>query len=148
MAFALVIGLVGPAVAQEPAVPPDASITLQRTWCYGPCFIYTVTIDARGTVTYEGKESVRVTGRRTSHIDPSMVARLLATADRIGFFEMRAAYLGMDDPNGPTVVVTDVPSTFATVTVNGGTKKVEDRVAPPDALVEFEREIDAAAGTV
>lgn len=31
--------------------------------------------------------------------------------------------------------------------MNGRTKKIEDYVAAPDSLAEFEREIDAAAGT-
>ena len=44
-------------------------------------------------------------------------------------------------------MVTDLPTTFVTATVNGRTKRIEDYVAAPDALVAFEREIDAAAGT-
>ena len=71
-------GLAGAATAQEPDVPPDASIGLQRTSCYGPCPIYTVTIDARGMVTYEGERFVRVVGRQTSQIGTSTVATLLA----------------------------------------------------------------------
>jgi hypothetical protein len=146
-ALALVIGLVGPAVAQEPDVPPDASISLQRTSCFGPCPIYTVTIDARGTVTYDGEQFVRVIGRRTAQIDTSSVAGLLATADRIRFFEMRDAYRVIENPDGTVGTVTDLPTKFVTVTVNGRTKKVEDYVAAPDSLSEFEHEIDAAAGT-
>lgn len=146
-AFALGIGLVGPAVAQEPNLPPHASISLQRTSCFGPCPIYTVTIDARGTVTYDGERFVRVIGRRTAQIDTSIVAGLLATADRIRFFEMRDVYRVIENPDGTVGMVTDLPTKFVTVTVNGRTKKVEDYVAAPDSLAEFEREIDAAAGT-
>jgi hypothetical protein len=40
-----------------------------------------------------------------------------------------------------------LPTTFVTVTVNGRAKKVEDYVAAPDSVAQFEREIDAAAGT-
>ena len=43
--------------------------------------------------------------------------------------------------------VTDRPTKAVSVTVNGRTKKIEDYVAAPDSLAEFEREIDAAAGT-
>jgi hypothetical protein len=146
-AFALVIALVGPAVAQEPNVPPDASISLQRTSCFGPCPIYTVTIDARGIVTYDGERFVRVIGRRTAQIDTSIVAGLLARAESIRFFEMRDAYRVIQHPDGTATMVTDLPTKFVTVTVNGRTKKIEDYVAAPDSLAEFEREIDAAAGT-
>lgn|SRR5262249_50422174 len=144
LAFAMAAGS---ALAQEPELPPDALIRLQRTSCFGPCPIYTVTIDARGTVTYEGERSVRVVGRRTAHIDKSIVAGLLAKAENIRFFEMRDAYRVIENPDGTVSMVTDLPTKFVTVTVNGRTKKVEDYVAAPDSLADFEREIDAAAGT-
>jgi Domain of unknown function (DUF6438) len=144
LAFALAAGT---ALAQEPVLPTDTLIRLQRTSCYGPCPVYTLTIDARGTVTYEGERSVRVSGRRTARIDTSKVARLLASAERIRFFEMRDAYRVIENPDGTSTLVTDLPTTFVSVTVNGRTKTVEDYVAAPDALTEFEREIDAAAST-
>jgi hypothetical protein len=72
---------------------------------------------------------------------------LLATADSIRFFEMRDAYRVIENPDGTATSVTDLPTKFVSVTVNGRTKKVEDYVAAPDSLGEFEREIDTAAGT-
>ena len=147
LAVALVIAFAGAVAAQEPEVPPDALIRLQRTSCFGACPIYTVTIDARGTVTYEGERSVRVVGRRTAHVDKSIVAGLLAKAERIRFFEMRDAYRMIENPDGTVTSVTDLPTRFVSVTVNGRTKKVKAYVAALDSLAEFEREIDTAAGT-
>ena len=141
MAFA------GAAAAQVPEVPADAVISLQRTSCFGPCPIYTVSIDASGTVTYEGERFVRVVGRRTAHIDPSTVATLLARAGQIRFFALRDTYRSIENPDGTTTTVTDLPTTIVTITVKGRTKRVEDYVGAPDALTEFEREIDNAAGT-
>ena len=60
---------------------------------------------------------------------------------------MRYAYRVIENPDGTSTLVTDLPTTFVSVTVNGRTKTVEDYVAAPDALTEFEREIDAAAST-
>jgi len=146
--FALAIGLAtASAVAQESDLPPDALIRLQRTSCLGPCPIYTVTIDARGTVTYEGERFVRVVGRRTAQIDKALVATLLSRAERIRFFQMRDAYRVIENPDGTVGMATDLPTKFVSVTVNGRTKNVEDYLAAPDALGDFEREIDAAAGT-
>lgn len=146
--FAVGISLAAcPALAQEPDIPSDTLIRLQRTSCYGPCPIYSVTIDARGTVTYDGERLVRVVGRQTAHIDPTAVATLLAKAESIGFFRMRDAYRVIENPDGSEVMVTDLPTTFVTVTAGGRTKKVEDYIAAPDALASFERDIDAAAGT-
>ena len=152
---ALVVGLAATACAQASCtgsstgvdVPPDTKIHLQRTSCLGTCPVYTVTIDARGTVTYVGERSVRVVGRRTAQIAPSVVATLLARAEGIRFFDMRDAYRVIQYPNGSFGSPSDMPTQIVTVTVNGRTKRVEDYVAAPDALREFEREIDEAAGT-
>ena len=144
---ALVVGLAATACAQGVDVPRDTIIQLQRTSCLGTCPVYTVTIDARGTVTYVGERSVRIVGRRTAQIAPSVVATLLARAEHIRFFDMRDAYRVIQYPNGSFGSPTDFPTKIVTVTVNGRTKRVEDYVAAPDALGEFEREIDEAAGT-
>src|SRR4029450_13585872 len=132
---------------QEAHVPADALIQLRRTSCYGPCTIYTVSIDARGTVTYVGEKFVRVIGRQTGRIDPSIVAKLLARAETIRFFDLRNSYRYIEYPDGSTSSVTDLPTTFVTITANGRTKAVEDYIAAPDLLRELEREIDEAAGT-
>ena len=125
----------------------DTVITLQRTSCFGPCPIYAVSIDASGTVPYEGERFVRVVGRRTAHIDPAVVARLLARAEQIRFSGLRSAYRAIENPDGTTTMVTDLPTKIVTITAKGRTKRVEDYVAAPDSLTEFERGIDHAAGT-
>ena len=128
-------------------VPTDALIQLRRTSCFGPCPIYTVSIDARGGVTYEGEKFVRVVGRQATRIDPSIVAKLLARAESIHFFDLRDAYRYIENPDGSHSMVTDLPTTFVSVTANGRHKTIEDYVGAPDALRAFEREIDEAAGT-
>ena len=60
---------------------------------------------------------------------------------------MRNADRVIENPDGTVGMVTDLPTKFVTVTVNRRTKKVEDYVAAPDSLAEFERKIDAAADT-
>jgi hypothetical protein len=132
---------------QELDVPPDALIRLQRTSCDGSCPAYTVTIDARGIVTYEGERTVRVLGRQTARVNASVVATLLARADAIRFREMRASYRAIENPDGSVTTVTDRPTQFVTVTARGRTHTVEDYVAAPESLEAFEREIDLAAGT-
>jgi len=132
---------------QDTKAPADAQIQLRRTSCFGACPVYTVTIDARGEVTYVGEKFVRVVGRQTAHIDPSVVAKLLARAESIRFFELLDAYREIHNPDGSVTTVTDLPTTIITIRANGRTKSVEDYLAAPDALKGFEREIDEAAGT-
>jgi hypothetical protein len=136
--FALVLTLASGAAAQDADAPADAMIRLERTSCFGACPAYTVTIDANGLVTYDGEKFVRVTGRRTARISRSATAKLLASARRIQFFELQDSY---------TALVTDLPTTYVTVTVNGRTKRITDYVGAPEALTQFEREIDATANT-
>ena len=95
----------------------------------------------------EGERFVRIVGRQTSQISTSTVATLLARAEQIRFFEMRDAYRVIENSDGTVTMVTDRSTKIVTVTVNGRTKRVEDYLAAPDSLEEFEREIDAAAGT-
>jgi hypothetical protein len=60
---------------------------------------------------------------------------------------MRDDYRVIRYPNGSFGSPSDMPTQIVTVTVNGRTKRVEDYIAAPDALREFEREIDEVAGT-
>jgi hypothetical protein len=75
------------------------------------------------------------------------VATLLASAERIHFFDMRDAYRVIENTDGSVSSPTDFPTTIVTITVNGHTKRVEDYVGAPDVLAQFEREIDEAART-
>ena len=122
-------------------------IKLERTACFGECPVYTVTIDARGNVDYNGARSVRVEGRQTDRIPIARVAAILETADRIGFFGLRDQYRVVQNPDGSSTVVTDLPDRFVTITRAGRSKRVEDYFGAPEALKQLERQIDEAAGT-
>jgi hypothetical protein len=132
---------------QPGSVPDDLVIKLERTRCFGACPVYTVSIDAKGNVIYEGIRFVQVQGRVTDRIPVSRVAALVATADRIGFFELADQYRTKKHPDGSETIVTDLPTTFVTVTSGGRTKRIEDYYGGPDSLKELERQIDDAAGT-
>jgi hypothetical protein len=106
-----------------------------------------VTIDASGTVTYDGAKFVRVQGRQTASIPPSRVAALLEAADRIGFFMLRDQYRTIRNRNGTVTTVSDLPTTFVTITREGRSKRVENYAGAPAGLKELEQHIDDAAGT-
>ncbi len=131
----------------QPAVPDDFVIKLERTSCFGPCPVYSVTIDATGSVTYEGKKFVRVGGRQSDQIPVSQVAELVATVDRVRLFELNDEYRVIRNPDGTTTMVTDLPTTFVTVTMGGRSKRVEDYFGAPELLHQLEKAIDEAART-
>ena len=133
--------------AQTPAATDDVVIKLERTTCFGPCQVYSVTIDATGNVTYEGVKFVRVEGRQNARISPSRVAALLETAERIGFFGLQDQYRTIRNPDGTVTIVSDLPTTFVTITRGGRSKRVENYLGAPAALKELEQQIDEAAGS-
>ena len=139
--------LVRVAAPQDAPVPADTLISLRRTSCLGTCPVYTVTIDAGGTVTFTGEKFVRVVGRRTARIGRAAVARLLARAEGIGFFDLKEEYRYIRHPDGTSTIVTDLPTKLVTVTARGRTKRVANYLGGPEGLGAFEREIDEAAGT-
>jgi hypothetical protein len=129
------------------AVPDDVVIKLERTSCFGECPVYSVSIDAKGNVTYEGTKFVRVEGRQTDRIPVSRVAALLETVDRIRFFELNDRYRTIRNPDGTETMVTDLPTTFVTVSREGRSKRVEDYIGAPQSLKELEQQIDDAVRT-
>jgi hypothetical protein len=129
---------VATAVAQDVKVPEDLLIELERTACFGTCPVYSVTIDAKGNVTYEGFRFVRVGGRQRDRIPIARVAALLEAAERIRFFEMQDRY------HAP---VTDNPTTFVTIKSGGRSKRIEDYIAGPEELKQFQHLIDETART-
>jgi hypothetical protein len=132
--------------AQTLSVPDDLVIKLERTPCFGPCPVYSVTIDATGNVTYDGVKFVRVEGRQSARISPSRVAALLEAAERIGFFGLQDQYRTIRNPDGTVTIVSDLPTTFVTITRGGRSKRVENYLGAPAGLKELEQQIDEAAG--
>lgn len=140
----------GPLLALQSApqaVPDDFVIKLERTSCYGACPVYSVSVDAKGWVTYEGKKFVRVVGRQTDQIPVNRVAELVATVDRIRFFELDNQYRFIRNADGTTTSVTDLPTTLVTVTRGGQTKQIEDYIGAPESLHQLEKAVDEAART-
>jgi hypothetical protein len=133
--------------AESDPLPPDFQITLERTACFGSCPVYTVSIDARGAVTYDGTKDVRVSGRQTDRIPAARAAALLEAAERLRFFELRDQYRTVRNADGTETHVTDLPTTFVTIVARGRTKRVEDYYGAPDGLRELERLIDDTANT-
>jgi hypothetical protein len=128
-------------------VPDDFFITLGRTTCFGECPAYSVSIDAKGNVTYEGRKFVRVEGIQHDRIPVARVAALAEQIDRIGFFELEDWYQTIQAPDGSRISITDLPKTFVSVTRGGRIKQILDYLGAPDSLKQLEKQIDEAANT-
>lgn len=121
----------------------ELSITLERTECYGPCPVYILTIKGNGSVRYEGKRHVRVVGVRYSKLDQSQIGELLKAFEDTHFFDLQDSYQTIKNPDGSESFVTDLPTTYTSIHLDGTHKAVEDYVGAPKELKQLERRIDA-----
>ncbi len=133
-AIVLLAAAVASAAAQE---GQRVQITLERTPCFGRCPDYVVTLDGDGTVRYTGRQFVRVHGEQTWKIDAAAVHALAREMDAAGFFGWKDVY---------TAMVTDLPTTYTTLTIGARTKKIKDYYGGPPALQQIEARIDAVSG--
>jgi membrane dipeptidase len=141
----------GPSVAVFAPLPPAATgaqaargqaagpveITLQRTMCFGTCPDYTVTLRDDGTVTYSGRQYVRVSGQHSWKIDPAAVRALAREMEEAGFFELENEY---------TDLRTDNPTTYTSLTIGTRSKKIKDYVSGPPKLKDIEKRIEDVSG--
>jgi hypothetical protein len=116
--------------------------SLERTACYGRCPIYTVTVLRDGTVQWEGKHFVKLTGKASARLPAAKLAELADAFQKAGYFALKDKYTRYD--------VTDHPS--ANLSYDDGTHKKAiahyhgDRSAPA-VLDELEERIDEIVGT-
>ena len=129
----------GPSVAsfaQSPAAEP-VEITLQRTTCFGTCPEYTVTLRDDGTVTYSGRQFVRIAGDHTWKIDPAAVRALAREMEAAGFFDLQDTY---------TSRMTDNPTTYTSLRIGSRSKKIQDYISGLPKLKDIEAKIDEVSG--
>ena len=119
------------ATAASPTPPAQAGpvLVFQRTPCYGTCPAYTATIFADGRVEYEGQRFVPVLGRHSLRLPPSVVANMLAEAQRIHFSQLEERY---------SRNTSDLPATLITVHPAGQpAKSVFAEEGIPDNLKSY-----------
>ena len=137
---------VGSLTADVPATA-DLLITLERTECLESCPVYKLTIHGDGSVIYVGKRFVRVTGIRKTTIDQQALADLIQAFSAINYPELKDSYTSIHNADGTETIVTDLPTTYTSFTLNGRHKAVADYVGAPKKLEELEHKIDAITGS-
>ncbi|MEJ0059984.1 MAG: DUF6438 domain-containing protein [Terricaulis sp.] len=143
---ALCLSACATAPTPEPTPTPtpsaERSITLSRTRCFGFCPDYSVTVQGDGTVIYQGRNFVRVTGEQRATAAPEDVASLFAMVERANFYALRDEYRAN---------ISDIPSFTVTVVDGARRKSVLDyggeSVGMPHAVRELQDAIDRVAGT-
>ena len=147
LVVALLLSASTVAVAQK--VERD-QITLERTACFGPCPMYTLTITSDGKVKFDGKRFTKVTGPATGKISKQAFRGLVAEFKKIGYFSLPDQFTP-GTPQCPRMV-TDHPSANTSLRLNGKTKVVEHYYGCGDSgilpqLTALENKIDLVAKT-
>jgi hypothetical protein len=117
-------------------------ITLDRTGCLGSCPSYSVEIRGDGSVTFNGRDFVRMKGVQQETISKQAVADLLDEFRRADYFSLKDRY---------ETSVTDIATYTTSIAFDGHKKQVVDymglRSGMPEAVVMVERSIDEAANS-
>lgn len=139
----LTVTLAACGTTPTPTVYSQAIFTLERTPCFGFCPTYKITVYGDGRVEYDGQQNVDVVGKQTTTLTPEQLNDLIAAFEKTDYFKLSDNY---------TALVTDIPSTITSVTLNGQTKTIvdyggcdfdfQDQPAPPQSLCDFEDKID------
>lgn len=114
-------------------------ITLERSYCFGMCPVYSLTIGGDGTVTYQGTRYVNVVGTATSQIPVSDVQALV---DQM----MQADYFNLSVPaTCPEGMWTDMPSSITSLSLDNQSHTIvydHGNQCAPAILATLENRID------
>jgi ankyrin repeat protein len=124
-----------------PVIHPDSKVNIQLTWtqCFGECPAYTVGISPSGIV-FVGEAFTVAEGKHVAPVDLAKFRKLAQHFVDADFYSMESCYADQ---------ITDIPSAFLSITIDGRTKSVRDyfgRLAGmPEVIVELEEETNKVA---
>lgn len=125
----------------------EVVIQLERTRCYGSCPAYKLTIHGDGRVEYEGKDNVKMKGKKDGHIDRGDVKRIVSEFDKAKYF-LLDQYTEEHCPS--CRLCTDMPTVITEIRVKGVSHKVDHYhgcACAPKALWDLEEIVDKIART-
>jgi hypothetical protein len=127
----------------EPSSGASVMLSLERTACFGRCPIYTVTVLRDGTVRWEGKQFVKVSGKATAKLSAATLAALADAFKRAGYFALADQYENHDMTDGPTAIMS-----YADGAKKKTIRHYHGDSSAPQKLSQLESRIDELVGTV
>ena len=103
--------------------------SIKKTFCYGKCPVYEMSIFSDGKVVLNGKANIDMIGEWVLKISEADLAAFVKMAEDIDYFELEDKY---DSP------VTDLPSTTTSIVIDGKRKEVYRRANYPERILKFE----------
>src|SRR6266550_2811445 len=141
-------------ILPQKSIPNDTFITLERSGCYGTFPIYKLAISADGTVTFEGRQFVKVKGIVKGNISLEKLRQLIAQFDKAKYFSLHDKYETAKD--GCPDIWTDMPTAITSIRINRRVKSISHyhgcQIDPgqspyPKRLTVLENQIDDIVGT-
>lgn len=108
-------------------------ISITRTQCFGKCPDYTLEVFGDGSMSYVGRANVEMIGEHVNTVGAEVIERLADEVEKSGFFDMKDEYVER---------ITDLPTTYLMINLNGKTKRIKDYYGAPKALKDLESGID------
>jgi ankyrin repeat protein len=116
-------------------------IILARTGCYGSCPSYEVEVHGDGTVLYEGRSFVAITGSHRASVSSDVVAEMVEAFRAADYFSLQDKYMWG---------ATDLPTYTTSISIDGKTKQVVDyageHVGMAASVTKLEKDIDHLSG--
>ena len=114
----------------------DATISMEKTPCYGRCPNYAITIYGDGKAEFLGKRFVDSIGTFEKYFSIEDVKSLVKAFEEANFFGLQDEY---------TARVSDMSTVYVSFTQNGKTKKIKDYYNAPELLKQLEKMIEKMA---
>ena len=135
-------------------IPPDVVITLERTICYGPCPMYTLTVKADGSVNFQpryvrGRDIVAGNSKR-GRITKEKVKELISEFERADYFSFKDSYKLFESECPESW--SDHPSAITSLTIKGRFKTINHDYGCQgnpvlEKLSKLEKKIDEIVNT-
>ena len=139
----LVVTSCGPSpFPKDGSIPAAMVVKLSRSACYGTCPVYGLTVEADGTVNFDGTQYTETIGQADGRIDEDKLKLLLREFQTAKFFELDDEYTSDD-------CATDHPTVSTGLTINGETKEIKHDTGcdAPQELSTLEQRIDDVVGS-
>lgn len=131
--------------AQQSSAPNYTHVTITMTAEGGPCDCvfpaYSVSVDEKGTVIYNGLKGVTVRGEKIHSISTGVVRDIVSDFLRIDFFSLESSYLSKKLPDGTSPRPDHANATTISIDLDGKKKSVYIFYGAPQELIDLERKL-------
>jgi hypothetical protein len=114
-------------------------ITIEKTTCFGTCPAYLFKAYPDGSVTYTGKDYVKLVGEYTASISKEELANIKTLFDEADYFSFANVY---------SANITDLPTTYLYYDNGKHNKKITDYHGAPEALKKLEQELEVLINAI